>query len=146
MVSSFISNNVSRQRPPLIWAILIIYCLGLIFSFGAFALVVQISCLTNHPPSVPPVVMGVEICALILRGIGVTRLYFLKEDAWIYMGCGFLISLIILLTNQIEGFMMRLPANCVFPAFIATGFSALVILYAYRIGNPQMSEIRERVR
>jgi hypothetical protein len=81
----------------------------------------------------PDIIAGVV--SLVIRGIGTTRLFFLKRDAWIYLACSLAITSAETALNLMLVDRSRSLFSAAIPTVVTLTVSIAITTYAYRVTN-----------
>jgi hypothetical protein len=83
-----------------------------------------------------PVALGISVVVTALRGIGLVRLFLFKKDSWIYLGSALLILFVSDASDLVFGGTdFFLERHHLFATVVSYVLAAMIIVYAFRIGN-----------
>lgn len=127
------ASSASQPRPATVTVLFIVFCFGALAFFGLFALqIVEVNAGRDRSASVLEV--GVAILALMVRSVGMFRLFLMKADAWLWLVAALVIGLPItimsILNHRVLGDDITWPVLAsAMHYLIATG----IIVYARRL-------------
>lgn len=122
-----------QERPAAVLVLSIIYLFGAILFFGLFSLQ-MVDVAVGRDKSATILEVSGAILALIVRSVGMVRLFLMKADSWLWLVVALVIGLPItilgILNHRVEGSELTSPvlASAVH-YLIATG----IIVYAFRL-------------
>src|SRR3954470_7057741 len=120
-------GTASKDRPDWVWVVLILFCIGAVINLVNFALLV----LMDRPiPNKGD--LCIMLVLMLVRGVGYFRLFFLKQDAWLFLLAALVISF---LSNCCDFFLAHLSITSpgVLRAIFVHLYSGIVVYYAHRL-------------
>ncbi len=125
--------SAKRERPDAVTVLFIIFCFGAVTFFGLFGFQI-VEVLAGRDRSAGLLEVGVAIAALVVRSVGMIRLFLMKADCWLWLAAALVIALPItilsILNHRVLGHDLTAPVlSSIVQYVVATG----VIYYAYRL-------------
>jgi len=126
-------TSAKRERPDAVTVLFIIFCFGAVTFFALFGFQVM-EVLAGRDRSAGLLEVGVAIGALVIRSVGMVRLFLMKADCWLWLVAALVIALPItilsILNHRVLGHDLTAPVlSSIAQYVVATG----VIYYAYRL-------------
>ena len=83
--------SAKRERPDAVTVLFIIFCFGAVTFFGLFGFQI-VEVLAGRDRSAGLLEVGVAIAALVVRSVGMIRLFLMKADCWLWLAAALVIS------------------------------------------------------
>lgn len=129
------AQPTNHTRPPTVVALFIIFCFGAALFFGLFGYqLVEVA--GGRDKSATIIEVSGAIFALMVRSVGMARLFLMKADSWIWLVVAVVIGLPItilgILNHRVIGSDITWPIIASAVHYI---IAIAVIVYAFRLFN-----------
>jgi hypothetical protein len=121
-----------KERPDWVWFLLILYGFGVLISF-AIILFLLFSPKSSHLDIIG---LGIALVVMVLRGIGLVRLFYFKDDPWLYLS----LALFIIVANDAFDLIMGgtdffLQKHSLLRTVGGYAWALGIIIYAFNSGQ-----------
>jgi hypothetical protein len=124
------SEPLRPKRPEPVKMLFLLFCIGVpigLIVYGAQLL----ASLTGQPGSMPLLDIFVGIVCMVVRGIGMVRLFLMKADAWLYLLAALIIGFPISVMNVLGLYLMKKEVfTVIFATAVGYGIAIAIMIYA----------------